>query len=147
MSMKKILEDQLGALKALITLLEEEKELLVTLKEPLLMGIVESKRQLVEQIEALETRRKTEYDDEVVQQYLHHHVEGKRLLATIEQAVRRVRELQETNLMLTTQSIVYNNNLLQLIQESVVKAPAIYSGQGHIQTRRMGVQAAFDQSV
>lgn len=145
--MKKILEAELSALKDLVRLLVQEKNLLIKLKDHLLFKVIEEKKEIVDKIELLETKRKAQYSDEALQVYLHQQPDGKVILAEIESIMKQVRELQETNLMLTTQSVVYNNNLIEIIQDAIVKAPAVYSGRGYMRANTIGIQAAFDQSV
>ncbi len=105
------------------------------------------RKKTFEKIELLETKRKSQYSDEALQEYLHQDPEGKAILVEIENVMKQVREQQEINLMLTTQSVVYNNNLIEIIQDAIVKAPAVYSGRGYMRANTLGVQAAFDQSV
>ncbi len=145
--MKKILDAELSALKDLVRLLVQEKNLLIKLKDHLLFKVIDEKKKIVEKIELLETKRKSQYSDEALQEYLHQDPEGKAILVEIENVMKQVREQQEINLMLTTQSVVYNNNLIEIIQDAIVKAPAVYSGRGYMRANTLGVQAAFDQSV
>lgn len=146
-SMKAILEAEHVALRELVRLLEEEKQLLMGLKEPLLFQVVDAKRAVVERIESLETKRKSMHEETKFQEFLQHHPDGKTLLGRIGSLLKKARDLQETNMMLTTQSINYNNTLIQIIQDAVVKAPSVYSGRGYMKNRSTGVRAAFDQSV
>ncbi len=135
MNIEEILSNQLVILKELDEILELEKEVLINNDGQKLIEIVETKAQLVEDLENIESQRVELYGhtkiDEIktpFSQKGHVLLLGKEL-KTIHLSIK---EKQEINFILTKQSIAYQNTMFGIIQNQIKRSGNVYGRDGKI---------------
>ena len=104
-------KDGLQLLEDFISLLETEKDILTSNNSKELAVIVEQKQHFVDSLPTIDF---SGVDRELV-----------------EEAVFRIRELQETNLLLTQQSMQFVDNVITAFNEGVKKSTKTYSKEGY----------------
>lgn len=142
-----ILRFQLNVLIELAELLKNEKKFLIQLNYFSLIDVIERKKKIIAKIEDNEVHRKNKYDDVSFKKFIITNQEGQKLVSQIKNLMNEISELQNINMMLTNQSLVYDKKLMEIIRNSLSKGPIIYSGTGSIRKSNLSVQSAFNQTV
>lgn len=146
-----MLKRQEKLLGRLAALLREEKEVLIREDGKRLVGIVSAKRSLQDQLESMEEARKIEWGDLSLGQMAGRldRKSGERLIErgrSISAAIKEIKDLQETNMMLTRQSASYSQKMLEILQTAVRKSGITYGQNGAVESAG-GVMASIDRSV
>ncbi len=145
--MKETLKLHRKYLSELVSLLIEEKNLLIQLDGKGLAKIVKLKSEIVQNIGKVEQDRKERFNETAFKDFVLYNNEGNHLKKQIEKLVGEARDLQEINTMLTKKSIEYNQNFMGIIKKAISKGPSLYSGKGYMRKSSIAVQGTFDQSV
>ena len=149
--MIKLVEKQEKLLRSLETLLKEEKEVLVREDGKRLIELVSLKQKLYEGLKQVESDRKKKWKNATLMEAARSMDEksGKRLIEKgkeISRIYKKIKELQETNMMLTRQSEAYGRRLMDILQNAV-RSSSITYGQNGSAARGIGVMASVDRSV
>jgi flagellar biosynthesis/type III secretory pathway chaperone len=146
-----LLEKQEKLLVRLAAFLKEEKEVLVREDGKRLMEIVGLKEKLQDDMEHMEADRKEKWGGlSLKEMAAKMDYEGGRKLMKKGKAIatilKEIRELQETNMMLTHQSVAYSQRLMDILQKTVRKSGITYGQNGAVATGQ-GIMASIDRSV
>jgi NADH:ubiquinone oxidoreductase subunit E len=98
-------------LRELLSLMNEEKEALISNNGLSIANIVEHKIEIINSLEALENESQ-ETDEE------------------IQSLVEKIKEIQETNLLLTKQALKFQENLIESIAANISSVAETYSQKG-----------------
>jgi len=115
-----------GILKELIKVLHLEKEVLIKNDALTLVSIVEHKNLLIGQIEAFRGMDFSENEE-------------------IREMIRAMKNLQETNQILTRQALSYQNEILKALAKSNTSKHTTYSANGQMNSQKE--VSIVDQSV
>ncbi|MFA5527165.1 MAG: flagellar protein FlgN [Peptostreptococcales bacterium] len=149
MSIIGILERQYSVLLKLNRVLIEEKEILIHNDGEALSRLVEEKMKL---IDILNEEEKTLMDatrGRKISELTHEEVSFEKInpiVKSMETLSQEIRNHQETNRMLTMQSIGYMNKVLYSMKEAIDKTNPVYNRTG-IYKQNQNFNAAIDKSV
>jgi len=146
-----LLEKHEKLLGRLAALLKEEKEVLVHENGKRLAEIVMLKEGLQDELEHMEADRKEEWGGMSLKEMAAKMDDksGRELIKkgkAIGRILKEIRELQETNMMLTRQSVAYSQKLMDILQKTVRKSGITYGQNGAV-ANRQGIMASIDRSV
>ncbi len=149
--MDSLLKRQEGLLRRLAALLREEKEVLIREDGKRLMEIVAIKESLQDELEATEVFRKEQWGKHSIGEIAGRldKKNGGKLIERgkgISVLINEIKELQETNMMLTRQSAAYSQKLMDILQRTVRKSGITYGQNGAVESVQ-GVMASIDRSV
>lgn len=149
--MEILLGKQEKLLRRLKKLLEEEKKVLIAEDGGRLTELVAQKESLQFQLEALEAERLSTWGNATLagRARVLGGTRERRLLEkgrTLKALAGEIRALQETNALLTRQSMAYGRRLMEILQSAARKNGMTYGPEGHV-AKRPGVRASMDRSV
>lgn len=149
--MDSLLKKQEKLLARLAVLLRQEKEVLIGEDGKRLMEIVKTKKTLQDELEAMEIRRKEEWRGLSLAEIAGSlDKKGRERLMGRGEAIsikmKEIKELQETNMMLTRQSAAYAEKMMGILQGTVRKSGITYGQNGAVESVQ-GVMASLDRSV
>lgn len=114
-------------LKELMDILKEEKEALINNDSSAVAGLVERKIEIVSILEN-QSKEAVETDEEILK------------------LVGAIKELQETNLLLTKQALKFQENLIESIAENIKAVAETYSQKGEYKKQTQNINLV-DQKV
>lgn len=114
-------------LKELMDILKEEKEALINNDSSAVAGLVERKIEIVSILEN-QSKETVETDEEILK------------------LVGAIKELQETNLLLTKQALKFQENLIESIAENIKAVAETYSQKGEYKKQTQNINLV-DQKV
>lgn len=128
-----ILKQQRDILSELKDIVKEEKEVLIHNDNRALSVLLEKKVDLINRLDKTEQSRVSFYGESTISEIdIPHKYKG-----TIDQIVKEIKDIydevknfQEINMLLTHQSIEYNNNMMFIIQQALAKSGSRYSEDG-----------------
>jgi flagellar biosynthesis/type III secretory pathway chaperone len=146
-----LLKEQDDVLGRLADLLMEEREVLIREDGRRLVELVAMKKNLQADLERAEIRRKKKWGDLSLKEMAARLDKEKAdRLMEIGEVVRshmnEIKELQETNMMLTRQSAAYSQRLMDILQQTVRMSGITYGQNGAV-ANGQGVMASMDKSV
>ncbi len=146
-----LLKEQESILGQLADLLMEEREVLICEDGRRLVELVALKENLQADLESTETRRKENWGDCSLKEMAGRLDEEKadRLMEigeVVKSHMNEIKELQETNMMLTRQSVAYSQRLMGILQQTVRMSGITYGQNGAV-ANGQGVMASMDKSV
>lgn len=142
-----ILKAHLVILNELKLLLEKEKKILIQIDEEKLIQIIIEKRKKIDKIELVEKQRREAYDEISFKVFVKKNNEAKEITFMIKNVIKDIKSLQETNMMLTKQSMDYSLNLMNLVQKTLKKSNLTYGNDGKVRGSHLGVKGSLNQSV
>lgn len=107
MDINDIVNTHIDILTELNSLLDHEKEVLIKDAANELPGIIEKKKLIAEKIAYVEKKRQEIYGAKTAQELAADGIIGKSLIDKLKKLTEDIREKNETNLILTRQSIYY----------------------------------------
>lgn len=149
MSIISILESQYTVLLRLNHALMEEKEVLIHNDGEALSRLVEEKVGLIDRFNEEEKKIMEETKGRRISELTREEVSFDRIdpiVKSIEALSKEIKDHQETNKMLTLQSIGYTNKMLTIIKEAIDKTNPVYNRTG-LYKQNQNVHAAIDKSV
>lgn len=114
-------------LKELMDILKEEKEALINNDSSAVAGLVERKIEIVSILEN-QSKEAVETDEEILK------------------LVGAIKEIQETNLLLTKQALKFQENLIESIAENIKAVAETYSQKGEYKKQTQNINLV-DQKV
>ena len=149
--METLLEEQEALLDRLVILLEEERDVLIHEDGNRLRELVALKENLQADLERSEVKRKESWGEATLMQMVSRLNEerAKRLQhmgESVKERMKKIKALQETNMMLTRQSADYSQRLMDILQQTLRKSGITYGKKGAVETGQ-GVTASMDRSV
>lgn len=135
-------------LEDLITCLEKEKQALIKEDAQSLLDLIEEKKQLLNLLEKVEEKRKEIYPGLNLRKMEETGVldeECKKAGEEVRDLMGKVQQLQETNQLLTQQSLEYTNQMLFLLRGNQKPTPSSYGANGKIGNNKNN--AMLDRSV
>lgn len=145
--MLSILKEHLIVLNDLKLLIEKEKEVLITLDEEALIKIVDKKSEKVEEIEFVEMKRKEMFDKMSFQLFVKEDYKAEKIVRQIKKTLNEIKITQETNTILTEQSMNYNSNLMKIIRNSLKKGARTYGYDGKMNGTNIRAKGSLDKSI
>lgn len=107
MDIKDIVNTHIEVLSELNSLLDHEKEILIKDEANELPGIIEKKKLISQKIAFVEKKRQEIYGTKTAEELVVDGVIGKSLVEKLKKLTEDIKEKNETNLILTRQSIYY----------------------------------------
>lgn len=144
------LKQQKELLVSMVLCLQNEKEALIKEDAKNLISLIEEKKQLIILLDGLEEKRNNIYPNVTIRD-----LEEKGLLEgelgdVYKEVIKRideVQELQETNKLLTLQSLEYTNQMIYLLRGNKKPAPASYGAHGKIEKGKDQGNSMLDRSI
>lgn len=130
MEIHEIIKNELEVLKELNDLLDLEKEVLIKDRASELPGIVDRKKELSKKIVEIEKIRLDIYKDKTAEDFVNEGKLSKDDFEALKSLVSIIKEKEETNLLLTKQSL----NYIRLITSALNPNPRVvtYSSSGKV---------------
>lgn len=128
-----ILTQQRDILTELNDIVKEEKQVLIRNDNRALSVLLEKKVDLINRLDETEQKRLSAYGENKITEIEIPQKDRK----TVDQLVKEIKDIydevksyQEINMLLTHQSIEYNNNMIYIIQQALMKSGSGYSEDG-----------------
>lgn len=141
-----LLEQQNKVMESILLCLEKEKQALIQEDAKALLEIIEEKKRHINLLEQIEKRREQTYPDVSLSKLEEAGLLTADLKAAGEAMKRMVKsmgELQETNLLLTRQSLLYANKMISVLKGS---PKSTYDAKGKIEHQE-GKHAFLNHSI
>ncbi|NLK71504.1 MAG: flagellar protein FlgN [Clostridiales bacterium] len=128
-----ILKQQRDILSELNDIVKEEKQVLIRNDNRALSVLLEKKVDLINRLDETEQKRLSAYGEMKISEIEIPQKDQKtvdQIVKEIKDIYEEVKEYQEINMLLTHQSIEYNNNMMYIIQQALLKSGSGYSEDG-----------------
>lgn len=133
MDILEILTQQRDILTELNDIVKEEKQVLIRNDNRALSVLLEKKVDLINRLDETEQKRLSAYGEMKISEIEIPQKDQKtvdQIVKEIKDIYEEVKEYQEINMLLTHQSIEYNNNMMYIIQQALLKSGSGYSEDG-----------------
>lgn len=128
-----ILKQQRDILSELNDIVKKEKQVLIRNDNRALSVLLEKKVDLINRLDETEQKRLSAYGEMKISEIEIPQKDQKtvdQIVKEIKDIYEEVKEYQEINMLLTHQSIEYNNNMMYIIQQALLKSGSGYSEDG-----------------
>lgn len=148
MELLSILEEQKDLLSQIKEVVLNEKQVLINNDTRTLVVLVEKKIELMNVLEKTEQMRRALYGDRKINEIdvpLKDRNKVEALVFQSKKIFKEIEDLQQTNSLLTQQSMDYQNNMLLIVQQAIEKSGSVYSEKGRMEGQK--VHTSIDKSV
>ncbi len=127
----------------------DEKQALIKNDGEALSEILKTKTALTEELDEIKRAYISEYGEVKVSEMDFpggQKAQIQKRISDIKELHKEIREHQEINLILTRQSMAYQNTMMHIIQQAIKKSGSIYGENGKVESNEK-VKTLIDQSV
>ena len=145
-----ILKEQKNILVELKELLIEEKQVLIQSDGGALNTLVHKKIELIERLDKSEKVRIEKYQDKKIDEIeipIEEKYPVKKLAQDIKALYQEIQEYQKINIMLTQQSMDYQDTMMAIIKEAIEKSGNIYGESGKMENKKNASTTSLNTSV
>ena len=149
MDIQDIITQQSEILHKIKNAVIDEKKVLIKNDGEALSEILKTKTALIEALDLIKTTYLTKYGETKVSEMdlpKEQKYQIQTQISDIKAIHKEICEYQEINLILTQQSIAYQNTMMYVIQQAIKKSGSIYGDNGKIESNEK-VKTSIDQSV
>lgn len=148
--MLQIIEKQKKILAELKEILIEEKQVLIHNDGGALNILVNKKNELIERLEESEKIRTEKYQDKKIDEIeipIQEKYIVKKLAKEVKVLYQEIQEYQKVNIMLTQQSIDYQDYMMGIIKNAMKKSGNVYGENGIMESRQKASTTSLNKSV
>lgn len=149
MDIQDILEEQRDILLKIKETVSDEKQVLMKNDAKALSKILEKKTDYLEKLDEIKKAYISNYGQIKISDMTipeHQLPQIEKLMLDIRQTHKEIQDYQHINLMLTHQSINYQNTMMFIIQQAIKKSGSVYGENGKIESNEK-IKTSIDQSV